>query len=136
MSRTFRLLMSLFLCLLLPLQAGSAFARSAAMAATSLQLAHAIGAPHQHGAHAHHEHKHTKKAAPSVKDDGSHKSRHAKGECNNCAKCCVTAATAPPPTLPATFQPSATRSVIPPTTARIAAFIPDGPERPPRSLTA
>lgn len=136
MSRLSRTLISLFLCLLLPLQAGSAFARSAAMAATSLQLAHATGAPHQHGAHAHHEHKHMKKAAPSARNDGSHKSRHAKGECSNCAKCCVTATTAPPPTLPATFQPSAMRSVILSATPRIAAFIPDGPERPPRSLTA
>lgn len=151
MGTTFRMLIVVFLSLLLPLQAGSAFARSAGMLSrhhaaapvaeagangAPLQLAHAIGVPHQHGAHAHHEHRHVKKGAPSGKDDGSHKSRHAKGNCSDCGKCCVTAAVAPPPSLAAGFEPPAMRAVHFPHRARIAAHVPDGPERPPRHLTA
>lgn len=152
MGTTSRMLIAVFLSLLLPLQAGSAFARSAGMLsrhhvaapvaaadanpAAPLQLAHAIGVPHQHGAQAHHEHRHVKKAAPSGKDDGSHKSRHAKSNCSDCGKCCVTAAVAPPPSLAASFEPTAMRAVHLSHRARIAAHVPDGPERPPRHLTA
>ncbi len=146
------MLIAVFLSLLLPLQAGSALARSAGMlarhhapataaaraenSAAPLQLAHAIGVPHQHGAHAHHEHHQVKKAAPSGKDDGSHKTRHAKGNCSDCGKCCVTAAVAPPPSLVAGFEPHATRAAYLSARALITAHVPDGPERPPRSLTA
>ena len=157
MRSNYRMLIAVFLSLLLPLQAGSALARSAAMAsrhhapaataaaeaarlaataAAPLQLAHAVGVPHQHDAHAHHEHRHVKKSAPSGKDDGSHKARHAKGQCSDCGKCCMTAAVAPPPSLATSFQPPAMRAAWLPARARIAAHVPDGPERPPRSLTA
>lgn len=155
MRATSRLLIAIFLSLLLPLQAGSALARSVVMAAsghpvpvaaaiaatadpaqTPLQLAHATGVSHQHDAHAHHEHRHGKKSAPSGKNDGTHKSRHAQGQCNDCGKCCITAAVAPPPAVADTFQPSAMRAAWLPYRARIAVHVPDGPERPPRSLTA
>lgn len=148
MRSTFRVMIAVFLSLLLPLQATSALVLAAGMpsrhpapvvataGAAPLQLAHAIGVPHQHDAHAHHEHRHVKKAAPSGKDDGSHKTRHAKGNCSDCGKCCVTAAVAPPPSLAAAFEPPAMRAVYLPHRARIAAHIPDGPERPPRHLTA
>ncbi len=154
-----RFLIAVFLCLLLPLQSGIAFARSAGMVsvhraaaqtaspaaspqAETLQVAHAIGKPHQHDAHAHHEHRQLKKASPSARDDskrdhsGSHKSRHASGACQDCAKCCVTAAAAPPPASLPTLQPSAVRSAFLPSVTRIRVHTPDGPERPPRSLTA
>ncbi len=152
MRTPLRIMIAVFLSLLLPLQAGSALARSvsmlsrhhaAAVAATgaesasaALQLAHATGMPHQHGVHAHHEQHHVKKAAPAGKDDGSHKSRHAKGSCTDCGKCCMSAAAAPPPPLAADFQPYAVRVAYFPSRASIAAHVPDGPERPPRSLTA
>lgn len=162
MRTTSRMLIAVFLSLLLPLQAGSALARSvsmlsrhhapavaagkghatataavgAASTAAPLQLAHATGVPHQHGVQAHHEHHHVKKAAPSGKDDASHKTRHAKGHCSDCGKCCVTAAVAPPPSIGASFQPHAVRAAYLPSRASIAAHVPDGPERPPRSLTA
>ncbi len=154
MRTTFRLLIAVFLSLLLPLQAGSALARSAGMlarhqapatattaatgntGAAPLQLAHAIGVPHQHDAHAHHEHHHVKKAAPSGKGEATHKARHAKGNCSDCGKCCVTAAFAPPPSLAAGFESPAMRAAYVSSSARIVAHIPDGPERPPRSLTA
>ncbi len=155
MRATSRLLIAVFLSLLPPLQAGSALARSVAMASLhpvpvataqpvmvkgnapgpAQQVAHATGASHQHDAHAHHEHRQVKKNPPSGKDDGTHKSRHAKGQCNDCGKCCMSAAVAPPPALAASFQPGATRAAWLPYRARIAAHIPDGPERPPRSLT-
>ncbi len=152
------MLIAIFLSLLLPLQAGSALARSVGMlsrhhapavstastasttaapaAQAPLQVAHAIGVPHQHGAHAHHEGHHVKKSAPSGKDDGSHKARHAKGHCSDCGKCCVTAAVALPPSLVSAVQPHVTRAAWLPFRERIAAHVPDGPERPPRSLTA
>lgn len=151
MRNTFRLLIAVFLSLLLPLQSGSALARSAGMlarhqasataatgntGAAPLQLAHAIGVPHQHNAHAHHENHHVKKAAPSGKGEATHKARHAKGNCSDCGKCCVTAAVAPPPSPAAAFKSPAMRAAYLPFRARIAAHIPDGPERPPRSLTA
>ena len=151
MRTTFRMLIAVFLSVLLPLQGGSALARSAGMLsrhqapataaagtanAAPLQLAHAIGVPHQHHAHAHHQHNHVKKAAPSGKDEASHKTRHAKGNCSDCGKCCVTAAVAPPPSLVAGFEPPAIRAAYLPSRARIAAHVPDGPERPPRLLTA
>ncbi len=154
MRTTFRLLIAVFLSLLLPLQSGSALARSAGMlarhqasatattaatgnnGAAPLQLAHAIGVPHQHNAHALHEHHHVKKAAPSGKGEATHKARHAKGNCSDCGKCCVTAAVAPPPSPAAAFESPAMRAAYLPFRARIIAHIPDGPERPPRSLTA
>lgn len=155
MRTSFRLLVALFLCLLLPLQAGSALARAAGMqsrhhapaaetattagnaAATApLQLAHATGSPHPHDAHARHQHHAAKKAAPSAGDEASHQTRHAKGHCSDCGKCCVTAAVALPSSLVASFRPPVTRAAYVPSRARIAAHIPDGPERPPRFLTA
>ncbi len=151
MRTTFRTLIAVFLSLLLPLQAGSALARSASMLsrhlepataaagtanAAPLQLAHAIGVPHQHNAHAHHEHHHAKKVAPSGKGEASHKARHAKGNCSDCGKCCVTAAVAPPASNGAGFEPTAIRAAFIPSRERIAAHVHDGPERPPRLLTA
>ena len=155
MRHTYRMLIAVFLSLLLPLQAGSALARSVGMLSrhhapavstanqsaapatqAPLKVAHAIGMPHQHGAHAHHEHHSVKKSAPSGKDDANHKTRHAKGQCSDCGKCCMTAAVAPPPALAAAYQPHATRAAWLPFRARIAAHVPDGPERPPRSLIA
>jgi hypothetical protein len=76
------------------------------------------------------------KAVTSGGADASHKSSHAKGHCSDCGKCCVTAAVAPPPTLVAAFQPSVMRAAYIPIRARIAARVPDGPERPPRFLIA
>lgn len=162
MRTTYRRLIAVFLSLLLPLQAGAALAHAVGMAAAHrapapqvragvpLQLAHAIGVPHQHKAHAHHEHRQLKKA-PAVTHEATPKSARANGHCNeagnggnggkscngaNGAKCCLSAAVAPPSALPVASQPFAVRSIPLPALVPIAAFIPDGPERPPRPLTA
>ena len=129
------------LCLLLPLQAGASVARSAAMSAQHaghnseqhsakpLQLAHAIGVPHQHGAHAHHENLPNKKASKPSK---AHTTQQAKTDCHDGAKCCLMAASAPPSTNTHCFDPAIARVAYVPHSLPAAAFITEGPERPPR----
>ena len=158
MRATVRLLLAVFLSLLLPLQAGSALARSVAMAASGHpvpavaampatrlaanrtdappSLTQPVGGSHPQAAHAHHAHHHVTKSPPSGKDENTHKIRHAKGHCNDCGKCCMTAVVAPPPAVADSFQPSPTRASWLPYRLRITLHVPDGPERPPRSLTA
>lgn len=62
----------------------------------------------------------------------SHKDRHAKAECQTCAKCCLMAASAPPPVLNPTLAPAVTRAAFTPSADPAPAFLTDGPERPPR----
>lgn len=151
-----RYLVAALLCFVLPLQASAALVRTVMMmplaspaqeAATELaapqstvQLAHAIGAPHQHGAHAHHENLPRQKAGKDGKNGkaapASHKSKHAKGDCPTCAKCCLLAAAPPPMPSPASSLP-VSRVAFATASIFIPSFLPDGPERPPRfSLAA
>lgn len=158
-----RHLIAVLLCLVLPLQAGAALARAVAMVPLAdtvkttgmagqdaslqapVQVAHAIGAPHLHGAHAHHENLPRQKAetsspakpgaapaSPKAAPD-SHKSKHAKGECPTCAKCCLLAAAAPPPAWAEASAIPVTRVGFAATQLSVPSFVPDGPERPPRS---
>lgn len=64
----------------------------------------------------------------------SHYAKHAKAGCADCAKCCLHAASAPPPMLPAVFVPMVVRASFTVQHAPIPAFLTDGPERPPRHL--
>lgn len=151
-----RYLIAALLCLLLPLQASAALVRAITMMSPAsteqpvaevaspqapVLLAHAIGVPHQHGAHAHHENLPKQKAGTAGKDGkaapASHKSKHAKGECPTCAKCCLLAAAAPPPALVPASSIPVSRITYAATALFIPSFLPDGPERPPRfSLAA
>ena len=145
MSVSLRIAMSLLLCLLLPLQAGASVARSAMMSAQhaartsatsraeTLQLAHAIGVPHQHGAHAVHDKVPNKKAGKRAK---AHTSQQAKSHCHEVAKCCLMAASAPPSSNHYCFEPAIARVAHAPLSVPAVAFLTDGPERPPRLLTA
>ncbi len=148
-----RYLVAALLCLVLPLQVSAALVRSvtmlplpspvqmadeAAPTPAPVQVAHAIGAPHQHGAHAHHENLPRQKASKDGKaSPSSHKAKHAKGECPTCAKCCLLFAAAPPPALAPASSIPVSRVAFAAATLNIPSFLPDGPERPPRfSLAA
>ncbi len=140
-----RTLVSVLLCLVLPLQASAALVRAVTMMAPahpapshagsalpppSMQVAHAIGAPHQHGAHAHHEKLPKQKAGKSA--PASHKAKHAKGDCPTCAKCCLLAAVAPPPAVAPDSSIPVSRVAFVAAPLSVPSFLPDGPERPPR----
>lgn len=144
-----RTLLSVLLCLVLPLQASAGLVRAVTMMApahhaqlhgdsaspqASMQVAHAIGAAHQHGAHAHHEKLPKQKAGKAV--PASHKAKHAKGECPSCAKCCLLAAVAPPPAFTRESSIPVSRVAFVAAALSIPSFLPDGPERPPRSSLA
>ncbi len=145
MSSLFRIAVASLLCLLLPLQAGAAMVASTAMsarhaaqshvqpAAKPLQLAHAIGVPHQHGAHAQHDKLPNKKAAKPSKPRPA---QQAKAGCHDVAKCCLVAASAPPSAIHQCFDPAIARVAYVPHSVPAVAFITDGPERPPRFLAA
>lgn len=140
-----RTLLAVLLCLVLPLQAGAGLVRAITMVApahdaqphdhpapsqASMQVAHAIGAAHQHGAQAHHEKLPKQKAGRAA--PASHKAKHAKGECPTCAKCCLLAAAAPPPALTPESSIPVSRVAFMSAPLSIPSFLPDGPERPPR----
>ncbi len=118
-----RTVIALLLCLLLPLQAGATLARATAMAH---HVAHRAANHHDPAAHGQTDHG---KAF-------SHQSVHAKAGCIDCAKCCLLAASAPPPVLTADFVPAVARASFLPQSAPAPAFLTDGPERPPRHSIA
>jgi len=66
----------------------------------------------------------------------SHQSVHAKAGCVDCAKCCLLAASAPPPVLTADFAPAVARASFLSQSAPAPSFLTDGPDRPPRHLIA
>lgn len=144
-----RSLVAFLLCLVLPLQAGAVLVRTVTMMSlpgpasaagetaspqAAVQVAHAIGAAHQHGAHAHHENLPKQKAGKAA--PASHKAKHAKVECPTCAKCCLLAAAAPPPAAPAALSTPMSRAAFAAAPLAIPSFLPDGPERPPRLSAA
>ncbi len=107
------------------------------------QIGHADAHAGPAGAPSHHDHAVPgKHHHPTLKDpatDGkpsSHKAVHAKAGCADCAKCCLLAASAPPPMLAASFAPRVARASFEPQRAIDPAFLTDGPDRPPRHLTA
>ena len=156
-----RTAIALLLCLLLPLQAGATLARATAMArhgtggaSTTVKsadagqrmqpLAHAghhgqgvHAAQVHHGAHgATDHHGPAAHGQPDKVKAGTHQSVHAKAGCADCAKCCLLAASAPPPVLTADFAPAVARAAFLPQSAPAPAFLTDGPDRPPRHLIA
>ena len=144
--------------LLLPLLAGSTLARATAMArhgtvvtaakpaAESVRpmQAHAQAGHHGHGArpahdgaHAHHgEHGPAAQAQHGDGKTATHQSVHAKAGCADCAKCCLLAASAPPPALVADFAPAVARALFLSQSTPVPAFLTDGPDRPPRHFIA
>ncbi len=161
-----RPLIALLLCVLLPLQAGATLVRATTMArhgaahtlsapvgaeagaqlALAQEVHHAGSHALMHGqlsAHAGHASPpahaalHPPADAKAVSDKAaSHQAKHAKAGCSDCAKCCLQAASAPPPMLSAVFPPAVARASFRPQHAPVPAFLTDGPERPPRVLTA
>jgi len=110
---------------------------------------HGVVQRHSHAAHAHsaeatapHSHddaspfdSHMHDASASATDGGSQVAKvlvvH-KGSCNACASCC-TAAALPTPVVTFDATPAPT-FVVPLAPRGFAAFLTDGPERPPRSI--
>ena len=140
-----RFLMVVLLSLLLPVQGALAYARSVAM--TGKQLSETVteissqrSLPSMELAHAgHHHDAHAAKpggSAPVERASGHAPGKHASNACDNCAKCCLTGAAAPPSVNPPSMSPDMVRTVSAASSARLSGFIPDGPERPPRSPSA
>lgn len=140
---------ALLLCLLLPLQAGATLARATAMArhgavhrvavqtvAPPAAQEQAISVLAHHGHHGHVAHGHSTGSKATSDKLMSHQAKHAKAGCADCAKCCLQAASAPPPMLPAVFVPAVARASFTAQHAPVPAFLTDGPERPPRHLNA
>jgi len=139
-----RQLLIVLLCCLLPVQGTLAFAQSVGKVshhARALQAAALARATHK-APLAHHLHHHGHPQAhhaglwsvdKSVKV--STKSiPHSQASCTDCAKCCLTGATAPPPAI---VQPSAVSfvlSVFQRVSTDLAAHLPEKPERPPRAF--
>lgn len=97
----------------------------------------AQAAPAHHGAHRAANHR--EPAAHGQQDEGKaslHQSVHAKAGCVDCAKCCLLAASAPPPVLTADFAPAVARASFLSQSAPAPLFLTDGPDRPPRHLFA
>jgi hypothetical protein len=138
-----RMVIASVLCLLLPLQAGASVMRSAVMSAAhatqagaqkndaSLQLAHAIGVPHQHGAHAHQHKLPNKKAGKAAKPAST---QQVKAACHDGAQCCLHGASAPPTVNPLCINPAIARIAYRRHSVPAVLFITEGPERPPRFL--
>ncbi len=138
-----RIVIASLLCLLLPLQAGATVARSAVMSAAHatqaraqqpvapMQLAHAIGVPHQHGAHAHQHKLPNKKSGKSARTASP---QQVKVACHDLAKCCLLGASAPPSVNPSCIDPAIARVAYRRHSLPAVLFITEAPERPPRFL--
>ena len=155
MSSTARALMVVLLSLLLPLQASLAYARAVGMLAcksSDTATGREAGANRmivtqaqhadtllEHASHAEHHHslRHPASAVkePVIKTVNHHAS-HASptSACDNCAKCCLTGAAAPPLIWPHTTDMVAASVLYSSTSDNPSCFFPDGPERPPRCL--
>jgi hypothetical protein len=89
--------------------------------------------PLQHHAPVHGGHDLQPDHAPSANIIlSAHHKTHAKTGCVDCAKCCLLAASAPPPARPPSLAPVAARVSFIAQHAPETAFFTDGPERPPR----
>ncbi len=144
MHPSVRHLVILLLCCLLPVQGTLAFAQSVGRVSHHARVIQAVAlaeanhkAPVAHHLH-HHCHPQAHHAA-HVSVDGSDKALaksipHSQASCTDCAKCCLTGATAPPAVA---LQPSAVSFVLnafQPVFTDLAVHIPEKPERPPRAF--
>jgi hypothetical protein len=59
---------------------------------------------------------------------------HSQASCTDCAKCCLTGATAPPPSAVQASSVSFVLSALKPVSIDVAVHIPEKPERPPRAF--
>lgn len=107
-----RYLIIVLLCCLLPVQVALAFARSVGM------VSH----------HAGHGSSNTSDKAPAKSMP------HSQASCTDCAKCCLTGATAPPPTAVQASSVSFVLGALKPVSIEVAFHIPEKPERPPRAF--
>lgn len=72
---------------------------------------------------------------PAIQAAGHHVAHPKSGNaCDNCAKCCLAGAAAPPLIWPQTADVVAARVLFAESSDIASCFIPDGPERPPRRL--
>lgn len=147
MSFPVRVVIVGLLTLLLPLQASLAYARALAM--TTGNAAGMMAKPLASSRvsvtippHAHHsgaDEDPAVRAKPTSLSAGHHDSHHQSAAksgnaCDNCAKCCLAGAVAPPLIWPQSAIIVAARAVYASTSDTLSCFIPDGPERPPRCL--
>ena len=133
-------LIILLLCWLLPVQGALAFARSVGMVshhARALQTATdtAAGALQQHQ-QGHHQVHHAGHGSVDKSEKAPAKStRHSQASYSDCTKCCLTGATAPPPTAVQASSVSFVLSAFKPVAIEVAVHIPEKPERPPRAFS-
>ena len=138
-----RRLIILLLCCLLPVQGALAFARSVGMVshharavqtATDTATDTAAGALQQHH-QGHHPANHAGHGSVDKSEKAPAKStQHSQASCTDCAKCCLTGATAPPPTAVQASSVSFVLSAFKPVSIEVAVHIPEKPERPPRAF--
>jgi hypothetical protein len=143
MCPSHRSLIILLLCCLLPVQGALAFARSVGMVshhARALQTATdtatdtAAEALQQHHQD-HYQANHAGHGSVDKSEKAPAKSTpHSQASCTDCAKCCLTGATAPPPTAVQASSVSFVLSAFKPVSIEVAVHIPEKPERPPRAF--
>lgn len=134
-----RYLIIVLLCCLLPVQGALAFARSVGMVshhARVLQTATDTAArAHQQHHHGHHQAHHAGHGSSNTSDKAPAKSMpHSQASCTDCAKCCLTGATAPPPTAVQASSVSFVLGAFKLVSIEVAVHIPERPERPPRAF--
>lgn len=153
MSSSMRMLIVVLLSLALPLQASLAYARAVSMAAcrpagvakgmeTDTKRAVVTEAQHaddsqEQASHAEHHHSARNPASsatePVIKNTNHHAPHASSAKtCDNCAKCCLAGAAAPPLIWPHTAQMVVASVLFSSISDKLSCFVPDGPERPPR----
>ena len=140
MYSSHRRLIILVLCCLLPVQGALAFARSVGMVshqARALETATDTAAvSHQQHHQDHHQAHHAGHGSVDKSEKAPAKSTpHSQASCTDCAKCCLTGATAPPPTAVQASSVSFVLSAFKPVAIEVAVHIPEKPERPPRAFS-
>lgn len=139
-----RHLIVLLLCCLLPVQGALAFARSVGMISHHTRALQALapvivtntmsGAHDQHH-HGHHQAHHAGHLSADTSVKAVTKSiPHSQASCTDCAKCCLTGATAPPPAAVQARAVSFVLGAFKVVSIDMAAHIPEKPERPPRAF--
>jgi hypothetical protein len=146
MSFLARVVIVVLLSLSLPLQGSLAYARAVSMtggqalgsAAVTKGISSLSAAAPEHAPHdEHHQHRNRTTGEPELtaKTADAHAAHQQSGNaCDNCAKCCLAGAAAPPLIWPQAASIVAARVLFSPTPETPSCFIPDGPERPPRCL--